>query len=306
MGSLRPTGELARAVAALTALAFVATLLPGPRFANAQEPSGASAPLPVAPVVLPPAPSDDLVTFRYADPSARTAKALPMDTAVTRRASVVVRAAMLAEAGMPVDPAAFVSAAWGIEPHTADQLWSVAAPIARADLLPGDALNLESWRAPAGRGTVRLFSAWANPARTVLWAYEGARLRVVAYDLRYRPMRLEGLDGTGEAPLGQATAAQIAAALAEIAPKPKPVVAAKHEPDRKAKEAERAKKKAERQAEEARKKEERAAKKAEERAKKLAEHERRKAEKLAKRQAEKERRLQERREREEHHENEDD
>ena len=50
---------------------------------------------------------------------------------------------------------------------------------------------------------MRLFEAWANAARTLMWVYEETDPRsvhrVVVYDDRFQPIRLSGLSGDGVA-----------------------------------------------------------------------------------------------------------
>jgi hypothetical protein len=72
-------------------------------------------------------------------------------------------------------------------------------------------MNLTMGRDPERFGHIRLFEAWANEARTLVWVYEetppAAVHRVVVYDDRYQPIRLDGLSGAGAAPLVPALAA---------------------------------------------------------------------------------------------------
>ncbi len=166
------------------------------------EPDGPNGPAPV--VVAPPQPP----------PAPEPAPATPGDPSASRRAEILARAALMLGTpyrwggslpGRGMDCSAYVSAAWDVARYTTDSIWSVARSIAKEDLLPGDALNLETWRDPTRRGHIRLFAAWANAAHTLVWVYEEtpprAVHRVIAYDERYRPMRLAGLSGDGEAPL---------------------------------------------------------------------------------------------------------
>ena len=43
--------------------------------------------------------------------------------------------------------------------HSFTVTWNVAVPIGKEDLLPGDAMDLETWRDPARYGHIRLFEA---------------------------------------------------------------------------------------------------------------------------------------------------
>ena len=115
-------------------------------------------------------------------------------------------------AGVGMDCSAYVSRAWGVARYTTDSIWNVAVGITKEQLLPGDALNLETWRDAGRRGHIRLFDAWANAEKTLVWVYEEtpprAIHRVIAYDPSYRPIRLSWLGGGGVAPLVPAPAAQ--------------------------------------------------------------------------------------------------
>ena len=109
-----------------------------------------------------------------------------------------------------MDCSAYVSMAWGVARYTTESIGWVSAPISKEDLRSGDAMNLTMGRDPQGYGHIRLFEAWANEARTLVWVYEEtpprAVHRVVVYDDRYQPVRLEGLSNAGLAPLGPAPA----------------------------------------------------------------------------------------------------
>lgn len=102
------------------------------------------------------------------------------------------------QAGM--DCSAWLSSVWGVSRQTTDTLSSVADPITRADLMPGDALNLPTWKDPSGAGHVRLFAGWANADQTLMTVFEETSLfgksvrRVIPYDPKYQPMRLRGVD----------------------------------------------------------------------------------------------------------------
>jgi hypothetical protein len=104
-----------------------------------------------------------------------------------------------------MDCSAYVSWTWGVSRYTTDSIWNVSFPIAKADLRPGDALNLTTGRDPRRLGHIRLFEAWANAEHSAMWVFEDTPPRtvhrVVAYDDRYQPIRLAGLSGAGEARL---------------------------------------------------------------------------------------------------------
>jgi hypothetical protein len=104
-----------------------------------------------------------------------------------------------------MDCSAYVSWVWGTSRWSTDSIWNVSFPITKADLRPGDALNLTTGRDPRRLGHIRLFEAWANTERSAMWVYEEtpprAVHRVVAYDDRYQPIRLAGLSGAGEVQL---------------------------------------------------------------------------------------------------------
>lgn len=92
-----------------------------------------------------------------------------------------------------LDCSAFVSRAWGVSRQTTDTLSSVARPIGKEDLRPGDALNLITARDADGAGHVRLFDRWANAEHTKMWVYEETPPRsvhhVIDWDPAYQPMR---------------------------------------------------------------------------------------------------------------------
>ncbi|HET8568898.1 MAG TPA: NlpC/P60 family protein [Candidatus Limnocylindria bacterium] len=142
------------------------------------------------------------------------AAVVPEDPTAAIRARIVARAASLL--GLPyvwggnsttrgMDCSAYVSWAWGVDRYTTDSIWAVSHPISKDELRPGDAMNLTIGRDPARRGHIRIFEAWANEARTLVWVYEETPPRVlhrvIAYDARYQPIRLNGLSGIGDAPL---------------------------------------------------------------------------------------------------------
>ncbi len=133
-----------------------------------------------------------------------------VDGTLAYRGAIVSRAASLLgvayvwggnspRSGM--DCSAYVSAAWGVDRYTTDSIWRVSSLIGKADLRTGDALNLTTGRDPTRFGHIRLFEAWANDARSLLWVYEEtpprAVHRVIAYDDRYQPIRLDGLSSAG-------------------------------------------------------------------------------------------------------------
>ena len=103
-------------------------------------------------------------------------------------------------AGM--DCSAYVSWAWSASRFSTDSIGQISFPIAKSELRPGDALNLTTGRDPERRGHIRLFEAWANVERTLMWVYEETPPRVVhrviVYDDRYQPIRLSGLSSAGE------------------------------------------------------------------------------------------------------------
>jgi hypothetical protein len=172
------------------------------------DPLGPNGPKYVAPAPPPaPAPQPEAVAPSVPDPSAGI------------RAEIVARAALMlgtpyvwggSSPGRAMDCSAYVSAAWGVSRYSTDSIWNVAVAIGKDDLLPGDALDLETWRDPTGYGHIRLFDAWANDAHTLVWVYEEtpprAIHRVIAYDPSYRPIRLVGLSSSGVAPLVPAPA----------------------------------------------------------------------------------------------------
>jgi hypothetical protein len=103
-------------------------------------------------------------------------------------------------AGM--DCSAYVSWVWSASRFSTDSIGQISFPIAKSELRPGDALNLTTGRDPERRGHIRLFEAWANAERTLMWVYEETPPRVVhrviVYDDRYQPIRLSGLTSAGD------------------------------------------------------------------------------------------------------------
>jgi hypothetical protein len=90
-----------------------------------------------------------------------------------------------------LDCSAYVSLTWQIPRQTTDTIQGYSYPIAKSDLLPGDALN----RPFVGRRDhIRLFAGWATADQTIVWVYEAARAygvsyHVVAYDDSFTPIR---------------------------------------------------------------------------------------------------------------------
>ena len=103
-------------------------------------------------------------------------------------------------AGM--DCSAYVSWVWSASRFSTDSIWQVSFHISKNELRSGDALNLTTGRDPDRRGHIRLFEAWANAERTLMWVYEETPPRVVhrviVYDDRYQPIRLSGLSSAGD------------------------------------------------------------------------------------------------------------
>lgn len=104
---------------------------------------------------------------------------------------------------LAMDCSAYVSRTWGVPRQTTDTLYTVAFPIGKEDLRPGDAMNLTKSQDPRGYGHVRLFAAWANTDHTRVWVYEETPRQsiyhVIAYDSRYTPMRRVNIGGSGQA-----------------------------------------------------------------------------------------------------------
>jgi hypothetical protein len=172
------------------------------------DPTGGNAPAappPPAPLIEKPAP--DLPAAPPPDPSLVIRQSI-LDKATAMLSTPYVWGGNTANRGM--DCSAFVSAAWGVARYTTESILWVSAPIAKSELRPGDAMNLQIGRDPEGFGHIRLFEAWANEAHTLVWVYEEtpprAVHRVVVYDDRYQPIRLAGLSNSGVAPLVPAPA----------------------------------------------------------------------------------------------------
>jgi len=171
------------------------------------DPNGPNAP--AAPPPPPPA----------VEQPAAAAPAAPPDPSLEIRQAILDRAASMLSTpyvwggnapGRGMDCSAYVSAAWGVARYTTESIGWVSFPIAKEELRSGDAMNLQIGRDPEGFGHIRLFEAWANEAHTLVWVYEEtpprAVHRVVVYDDRYQPIRLDGLSGSGAAPLVPAPA----------------------------------------------------------------------------------------------------
>lgn len=183
-----------RAAAAETAWSDFEAVLRASLATFGGDPRAPNAPAPAPPPPPPPPPAP------ATDPS------------LARRDEIIARAATLLglryvwggnSTTNGMDCSSYLSWAWGVPRHTTDSIWNVSFAITKAELRPGDALNLTSGRDPQRLGHIRLFEAWANPERTALWVYEETPPRVVhrviAYDDRYQPIRLVGLSGAGEA-----------------------------------------------------------------------------------------------------------
>ena len=181
---------------------------------------------------LPPEP----VAAAEPQPAPETAAAEPPpDPGVARRGEIIERARSLL--GLPyvwggnntargMDCSAYISWTWGLGRYTTDSLGSVSHFIGKDELRPGDIMNLPTWNDPARYGHVRMFAAWANEARSLVWVYEQtpprAVHRVIAYDARYQPMRLNGLGSGGVAPLVVAPPSAVVVAVPNYGPAAQP------------------------------------------------------------------------------------
>ena len=137
-----------------------------------------------------------------------------------------------------MDCSAYVSWVWSASRFSTDSIWQISFPISKSELRPGDALNLTTGRDPERRGHIRLFEAWANVERTLMWVYEETPPRVVhrviVYDDRYQPIRLSGLSSAGDvkvipglpAPTAQPRPAATRRPTATMRPTPRPTVRA--------------------------------------------------------------------------------
>lgn len=166
---------------------------------------------------------------------AATAAEPPPDPTAARRGEIIERARSLL--GLPyvwggnntargMDCSAYISWTWGLGRYTTDSLGSVSHFIGKDELRPGDIMNLPTWNDPARYGHVRMFAAWANEARSLVWVYEEtpprAVHRVIAYDARYQPMRLNGLGSGGAAPLVVAPPSAVEVAVPSYGPAAQP------------------------------------------------------------------------------------
>ncbi len=160
---------------------------------------------PVAPPPPAPAPAPEVVA---------AAALPPPDASAQKRFDILTRAQALL--GTPyvwggntlnraMDCSSYVSWTWGVSRYSTDSLWQVSHEIGKEDLRPGDAMNLTTGNDPRRFGHIRIFEAWANEAHTLVWVYEEtpprAVRRVIAYDARYQPIRLNGLSASGPVPL---------------------------------------------------------------------------------------------------------
>ena len=91
-----------------------------------------------------------------------------------------------------------MSSTSGVARYTTESIGWLSAPIAKSELRPGDAMNLRMDRDPEGYGQIRLFEAWANEARTLVWVYEETPPRAVHRVVVYVRSR----DGLLVLPLG--------------------------------------------------------------------------------------------------------
>lgn len=186
--------------------------------------------------VAPPPPPPAAVAEPEPEPAAEAAAAEPpADPGAARRAEIIDRARSLL--GLPyvwggnntargMDCSAYVSWAWGVGRYTTDSIGGVSHFIGKDELRPGDIMNLPTWADPARYGHVRMFAAWANEARSLVWVYEEtpprAVYRVIAYDGRYQPMRLNGLGSGGVAPLVVAPPSAVVVAVPNYGPAAQP------------------------------------------------------------------------------------
>ncbi len=193
---------VARAVTAEEDWAALALIVRASLNSLRADPSG-----PNAPPAPPPAPAIELLAPAPAEPQST-------DASLEVRRTIIERAAWLLStpyvwggntANRAMDCSSYVSMAWGVARYTTESIGWVSEAISKADLRPGDAMNLMMGRDPEGYGHIRMFEAWANEAHTLVWVYEEtpprAVHRVVVYDDRYQPIRLVGLSNAGQAPL---------------------------------------------------------------------------------------------------------
>jgi hypothetical protein len=90
-----------------------------------------------------------------------------------------------------LDCSSYVSLAWGIPRQSTDTIHNYSYEIGKAELMPGDALNLPF---VGRRSHIRIFAGWATEDRSIAWMYECARgrgsvYRVVGYNDEYTPIR---------------------------------------------------------------------------------------------------------------------
>ncbi|MEP7004108.1 MAG: hypothetical protein ABI888_06165, partial [Chloroflexota bacterium] len=167
----------------------------------------------------PAAPPGDSSFVRQAPASPAPAEPQSTDASLAIRQAILDRAASLLSTpyvwggntpNRGMDCSAYLSWVWGVARYTTESIGWVSSPISKNDLRSGDAMNLTIGRDPAGYGHIRLFEAWANDAHTLVWVFEEtpprAVHRVVVYDDRYQPIRLDGLSNAGAAPLVPAPA----------------------------------------------------------------------------------------------------
>ena len=188
--------------------------------ADQAGPHGPVAPPPPPPPPPPPAPE---VAAAAAEP--------PPDPSAQTRFDILTRAKALL--GTPyvwggnspsraMDCSAYVSWAWGVARYTTDSIWAVSHHISKDELRSGDAMNLTIGNDPRRFGHIRIFEAWANEARTLVWVYEEtpprAVHRVIAYDARYQPIRLNGLGTSGPVPLVVAPPSAVQPTLENFGP----------------------------------------------------------------------------------------
>jgi len=206
---------VARAVAAETDWPALASAVMAALASVRADPRGENGP--AAP--LPPVPAEALAMPGAGAPASEASQ--PVDATIEIRADILARAQLMLgityvwggdSTTRGMDCSAYVSRAWDVERYSTDSIWQVSFPIGKEDLRPGDALNLTTGRDPRRLGHVRIFEAWANAERTVMWVFEETPPRsvhrVIAYDDRYQPIRLAGLSDAGVARLIPGTPAK--------------------------------------------------------------------------------------------------
>jgi hypothetical protein len=190
------------------------------------DPSGPNAP------AAPPPPAAPAEIVRPGPAAPAPAEPQTTDPSLVIRQSILDKAAAMLStpyvwggntAGRGMDCSAYVSSAWGVARYTTESIGWVSSPIAKSELRPGDAMNLTIGRDPERFGHIRMFEAWANEAHTLVWVYEEtpprAVHRVVVYDERYQPIRLNGLSNAGAAPLVPAPAPALEPAFVPSQPR---------------------------------------------------------------------------------------